>query len=114
MSPTGRHFWKVADIEIFLSCSKAIRVGLSVVIPSKPVVSERWLWSAIVICVLFLASTVSAHATLVKSFPARRAVLYRAPARVDLWFNERLEPRFSSVSVSNSNGKRVDLGTSEV
>lgn len=31
--------------------------------------------------------------------PARRAVLSRAPARVQLWFNERLEPQFSTLTV---------------
>jgi len=50
------------------------------------------------------------HAYLVKSMPAGRAVVFKGPARVQLWFNERLEPRFSSLSVSNSDGKRVDLG----
>ncbi|MGH7771522.1 MAG: copper resistance CopC family protein [Candidatus Binatia bacterium] len=43
-----------------------------------------------------------------KSIPARRAILFKAPVRVQLWFNERLEPRFSSLSVTDSSGKRVD------
>jgi methionine-rich copper-binding protein CopC len=50
------------------------------------------------------------HAVLVKSSPARRAVLARAPAEVQLWFNERIEPRFAHVSVWNRGGERVDLG----
>jgi len=33
-----------------------------------------------------------AHASLVKSSPARRATLVSAPERVQLWFNERIEP----------------------
>lgn len=49
------------------------------------------------------------HAFLVKSAPARRAVLLRPPARVQLWFNERLELAFSRVSVWNAAGERVDL-----
>ena len=55
-----------------------------------------------------------AHAYLVKSMPARRAVLFKAPARIQLWFNERLEPRFSSLLVSEAGGKQVDLGDVEV
>ena len=54
------------------------------------------------------------HAYLVKSAPARRAVLLRAPARVQLWFNERLEPQFSRVSVWDGSGKQVDLGVAQV
>ncbi|MCI0371603.1 MAG: copper resistance protein CopC [candidate division NC10 bacterium] len=54
------------------------------------------------------------HAYLVKAAPARRAVLLRAPARVQLWFNERLEPQFSQVSVWDRDGKQVDLGDAQV
>ena len=32
------------------------------------------------------------HAVLVKSVPAQRAALLEPPPRVELWFNERLEP----------------------
>jgi len=55
-----------------------------------------------------------AHAYLVKSVPAQRALLFRAPAKIQLWFNERLEPRYSSLIVSDSQGNRVDSGTAEV
>jgi methionine-rich copper-binding protein CopC len=55
-----------------------------------------------------------AHAYLVKSIPARRAILFKAPVRIQLWFNERLEPRFSTLSVTDSSGKRVDLDNSKV
>lgn len=55
-----------------------------------------------------------AHAYLVKSVPARRAVLLRAPTRIQLWFNERLEPQFSRLSVWNQAGIQVDLGDVEV
>ena len=51
---------------------------------------------------------VESHAVLVKSSPAARAVLTRPPARVQLWFSERLEPAFSSASVWSPSGKQVD------
>jgi hypothetical protein len=41
-------------------------------------------------------------------------VLFRAPARVQLWFNERLEAQFSRLSVWNREGTQVDLGDVEV
>jgi methionine-rich copper-binding protein CopC len=51
-----------------------------------------------------------AHAILVRSAPPHRAVLSQAPERVDLWFNERLEPAYSTVSVWNEAGRQVDGG----
>ncbi len=52
----------------------------------------------------------SSHAYLVRSTPAARAVVTRAPERVQLWFNERLEPAYSRVSVWNRDAQRVDAG----
>ena len=72
-------------------------------------------WRALFVSILLLApSTLSAHAYLVKSVPAQRAVLYRAPAKIQLWFNERLEPRYSSLSVTDSAGKAVELGKTQI
>jgi methionine-rich copper-binding protein CopC len=48
------------------------------------------------------------HAFLVRSSPAARSTLGQAPARVELWFNERLEPAYSTVSVWDASGKQVD------
>jgi methionine-rich copper-binding protein CopC len=55
----------------------------------------------------------SSHAYLVRSTPAARAVVTRPPERVQLWFNERLEPAYSRVSVWRE-GQRVDAGDVEV
>ena len=49
-----------------------------------------------------------AHAVLVRSSPPHRAVLAEAPERVDLWFNERLEPAYSTVSVWTEAGAQAD------
>ncbi|MCI0548694.1 MAG: copper resistance protein CopC [Candidatus Rokubacteria bacterium] len=49
-----------------------------------------------------------AHAALVRSSPARRASLTRAPSRVELWFNEPLEAAYCSVSVWTAEGRQVD------
>jgi copper resistance protein C len=53
-------------------------------------------------------AAVLAHAVLVKSVPAQRAVLAESPPRVLLWFNERLEPAYSTVSVWDAAGAQVD------
>jgi copper resistance protein C len=67
--------------------------------------------------VLFLAlwpGASWAHAYLVKSVPAAQAVVAHPPARAELWFNERLEPAYSRVSVLDGRGRHVDLGSSHV
>ena len=63
---------------------------------------------------LLCPSSVWAHAYLVKSVPAQRATLYRAPAKIQLWFNERLEPRYSSFTVRAANGESVESIKSQV
>jgi len=54
------------------------------------------------------------HAYLVKSIPARRANLSQALARVQLWFNERIEGRFSHLAIWDAEGKQVDNGDLQV
>lgn len=54
------------------------------------------------------APSAEAHAFLVRSSPPHRAVLGQAPARVDLWFNERLEAAYSTASVWSEAGAQVD------
>jgi copper resistance protein C len=61
----------------------------------------------LVLFVLFFPAYADAHAALVKAAPAARAVV-DTPSRVDLWFNERLEAAYSSVSVWDAGGARVD------
>jgi methionine-rich copper-binding protein CopC len=63
---------------------------------------------------LLVPSTGWSHAYLVKSSPARRAVLSGAPVRVVLWFNERLEAQFSQASVWNTVRQQVDGGDVQV
>jgi copper resistance protein C len=71
-------------------------------------------WRGVALAVALLAGLlcpaprVGAHASLVRSVPAHRAVLGQMPERVQLWFNERLEPAYSTVSVWNEAGAQVD------
>jgi hypothetical protein len=74
--------------------------------------ARRWRGVALAVALpayfLCPASLAEAHASLVRSTPAHRVVLGRMPERVHLWFNERLEPAYSSVSVWNAAGAQVD------
>lgn len=69
---------------------------------------------AVLLISLLLPSSLWAHAYLVKSAPAQRATLYRAPAKIQLWFNERLEPRYSSFTVSAADGNSIETIKSTV
>jgi len=71
----------------------------------------------ILICATALplaANDASAHALLVKSEPARRAVLTKPPSQVRLWFNEKLEPAFCAITVTAEDGKQVTEHTARV
>ena len=70
----------------------------------------RALAGASLIALLLVPGVAGAHAVMVKSSPARRAVLATPPARVELTFNERLEPAYSTVSVWAADNTRADDG----
>jgi methionine-rich copper-binding protein CopC len=73
------------------------------------VTRRRWLaFAAGLLASALAAPGADAHAVLVRSSPAHRAVLTQAPERVDLWFNERLEPAYSTVSVWTEAGTQAD------
>lgn len=71
-------------------------------------------WSAVLFFALLAPSPLWAHAYLIKSVPAQRAVLFRAPVKIQLWFNERLEPRYSSLMLTTAEGKLVEIDKAEV
>lgn len=64
-------------------------------------------WLALFFLVLFLPPGAEAHALLIRTSPPKRAVLREAPKQVELWFNERLEPAFASVTLSEATGAAV-------
>ncbi|MBI2822610.1 MAG: copper resistance protein CopC [Acidobacteria bacterium] len=51
-----------------------------------------------------------AHATLLRTVPPSNARVDQLPQRVELFFNEAIEPVFNSLRVFNRNGLRVDSG----
>lgn len=63
---------------------------------------------------LFSVAPISAHALLARSTPEANAVLPQAPVQIELYFTETLEPAFSTISVLDANGNRVDAGDARV
>lgn len=66
--------------------------------------------AAVLVYSLAAATPVFAHALLLRSNPAANAVLNEAPAQVELFFSETVEPGLSTITVLDSTGKAVDLG----
>jgi methionine-rich copper-binding protein CopC len=54
------------------------------------------------------------HASLDRASPAVGSAVPSAPAAVTLWFTQEIEPAFSSLTVTNQAGQRVDLGNMQV
>ena len=75
---------------------------------------QPWAAAPLLIATLLAPPGASAHALLSKSDPARRAVLSKPPAQIRLWFNEQLEPAFSSAGVLDAVGKPVTTTPAEV
>lgn len=55
-----------------------------------------------------LPATASAHAILLRSDPAKDAIVHVAPQEVRMWFSEDLNPALSTAVVIEQNNQRVD------
>ena len=69
-----------------------------------------------IIPLLFLLATgqATAHATLDHAEPRVGNKVATLPREVTLWFTQKLEPAFSSITVTDSAGERVDTGKTRV
>ena len=67
---------------------------------------------AALIPLLFLLATndATAHGLLDRAEPRVGSTVAAVPREVTLWFTQKLEAAFSTVSVTNAAGKRVDTG----
>lgn len=63
---------------------------------------------------LFAAGEASAHAMLDHAQPRVGNKVATAPREVTLWFTQKLEPAFSTITVTDPSGKRADTGKSRV
>jgi copper resistance protein C len=62
----------------------------------------------------FAVPAASAHAFLDHASPAVGSSVPTAPPAVTIWFTQDLEPAFSSMTVTNAAGQRVDVGNVRV
>jgi methionine-rich copper-binding protein CopC len=63
---------------------------------------------------LLATGAAQAHAFLDHAEPRVGNKVASPPHQVTLWFTQKLEPAFSSVTVTNAAGKRVDSGKARV
>jgi copper resistance protein C len=63
---------------------------------------------------LLLAGNARAHALLDHADPRVGNTVANAPREVTLWFTQKLEPAFSTVTVTGPTGQRVDAGKARV
>jgi methionine-rich copper-binding protein CopC len=77
-------------------------------------VRVRYGCAAALLVVLGVPQIADAHAMLLRTSPPRRAVLRDPPKQVELWFNERLEPAYSTVTVSTQSGSRINAAAATI
>ena len=53
----------------------------------------------------------SAHGYVVRAIPADRSTLERPPTRLQYWFSEDLEPRFSEINLRDQSGEIIASGS---
>jgi copper resistance protein C len=63
---------------------------------------------------LLVTEEATAHALLDRAEPRVGNTVATAPREVTLWFTQKLEAAFSSVTVTNAAGERVDIGKPRV
>jgi copper resistance protein C len=68
----------------------------------------------IALLLLLATEQVSAHAFLDHAEPRVGNTVASAPSEVTLWFTQKLEAAFSTITVTNAAGQRVDTGKTRV
>jgi copper resistance protein C len=63
---------------------------------------------------LLVTGEASSHAFLDHAEPRVGNKVATAPREVRLWFTQKLEPAFSTITVTNAVGQRVDTGKTRV
>jgi len=59
---------------------------------------------------LLASAVVKAHGYVVRAIPADRSTLERPPTRLQYWFSEDLEPRFSEIKLPDQSGEVIASG----
>jgi copper resistance protein C len=68
------------------------------------------LFGIVPLLLLFTTGEVFAHAFLDRAEPRVGNKVAAPPREVTLWFTQKLEPAFSTITVTNAAGERVDTG----
>jgi copper resistance protein C len=78
-------------------------------------VNQRMIMAAVLAGAVALgARSVYAHAFLDHAIPAVGSTVPSAPASVTMWFTQELEPAFTTATVTDASGNRVDTGPAQV
>jgi methionine-rich copper-binding protein CopC len=72
------------------------------------------LFGMIPLLLLFATGEASAHAFLDHAQPRVGNKVAAPPHEVTLWFTQKLEPAFSTITVTNAAGERIDTGKTRV
>jgi len=72
------------------------------------------LFRTIPLLLLLTTGEATAHAMLDRAEPRVGNKVETAPREVTLWFTQKLEPAFSTITVTNAAGARVDSGKTRV
>ena len=70
-------------------------------------------WACLALALLLLTiplPDVGAHGYVVRAIPADRSTLERPPTRLQYWFSEDLEPRFSEIKLRDQSGQVIASG----
>lgn len=70
--------------------------------------------AAVVAGLTLAGGQADAHAFLRRAQPGVGATVTRAPKQVSIWYTEEVEPAFSTITVTNSAGQRVDDGNTQI
>ena len=75
---------------------------------------RKTLIGIIPLLLLLATGEATAHAMLDRAEPRVGNKIAVPPREVTLWFTQKLEPAFSSITVTNAAGQRVDIGKARV
>jgi methionine-rich copper-binding protein CopC len=69
---------------------------------------------SLLLLLLLVSPGAQAHAFLDHASPGVGSAVSTAPRELTIWFTQKLEPAFCTVTVTNASGQRVDVGGSRV
>jgi copper resistance protein C len=75
---------------------------------------QSTLVGVIPLLISFATDPAAAHAFLDHAEPRVGNTVPTAPRQITLWFTQKLEPAFSTITVTNDAGQRVDTGKARV